>query len=205
MRHASLVVSGLTVMLLGVLAISSTITAAQDTAPAAESRGFVGSWRAVVTPPDGSSFRSLITLGADGTATTSNQPVQPALPGSSGQVIFASAGHGVWAADSNTAHLTFVVLLADGQGNFVGTATSRATLTLDADGQAFRGEGAATIADPAGTTVATVPVTVKAERIAVEAPGTPAATTGRLTSQLMPTSSLQAILHGQRNRLMGGG
>lgn len=171
MRRALLFVSVLAVVLLGVLAIGRAVpTAARDATLPVGGQRFVGSWRAMVTLPQGPSFPSLVTFGADGTVTTSNQPVQPA-PGAPGQVVFASAGHGAWEATGpDTAVFTFVVILASGQGNLVGFSTTRVTLTLGADGQTFSGEGVPTIADPAGNVLATFRAMVQATRIAAEAP-----------------------------------
>jgi DNA-binding transcriptional regulator of glucitol operon len=172
MRRTSLFVSVLAVVLLGVLAVGrAVITTAQDATPPVDGQGFVGSWRVMVTLPQGPSFPSLVTFGTDGTVTTSNQPVQPS-PGAPGQVVFASAGHGAWEATGpDTMVFTFVVLLADGQGNLVGFSTTRATLTLGANGQTFSGEGVPTIADPAGNVMVTFRATVQATRIVAEEPG----------------------------------
>lgn len=178
MHRASIFVSIIAVVLLGLIALDRTApSAAQDASPMAGEQGFTGAWRVTVTPDQGPPGMGVGTLGADGTIVTSVQPVVPS-PGAPGGVIFTSAGQGVWEATGpETAILTFVVVAADGQGNRFGTQTVRASITLGADGQAFSGEASQTISDPAGNTVATMPGTVQATRIVAEAPGTPAVAT----------------------------
>ena len=180
MRRASLVVSVLAVVPLGLFALGRTLpTAARDTAPMAGGQGFVGSWRLTATSAEGPPELSLATIGADGTLLTSPQPVFPSLDGGPGEAIFTSAGHGAWEATGpDTGTYTFVVLIADGQGNLLVTATVRGTVTLGADGQTISGEFTRTFADPGGNTLATEEGTIQATRIVAEAPqmtGTPAA------------------------------
>ncbi len=173
MRRSSLLVSVLAVVPLGLLAVSRAgPSAAQDATPAVEGHGFVGSWRMEVRPPQGPPFLALATFGVDGTLLTSGSPVvQPPGPGG---VVFLCAGHGAWeATGSDAAIFTFADLQADGQGNPDGTGIVRAAVTLEPDGQAFRGEYVRTFADSAGNVVATIPGTVQATRIVAEAPARP--------------------------------
>jgi hypothetical protein len=136
--------------------------------------GFVGSWRITVFEPDGPPTLALATFGADGTLVTAEHPVvtPPIAPG----VVFTSSGHGAWeATGQDTIVLTYVGLGSLGQGSLFGTVTIRAGATLDAGGERFSGEFIATISDPDGPALATIPGTLQATRIVAEAPQMPAA------------------------------
>lgn len=153
------------------LAIGSTwlTTSAQTATPMAAGPGFVGSWRLTITAPGGPSSQSLGTLLADGTFIESDEPVSPGSP-----VDVTSAGHGLWEqTGASTAEVTFVELSTDLKGNFLGTATINARLTLGADGNSFSGPFTVTAADPSGKVVAQVSGTVKATRIVLQPLGTP--------------------------------
>lgn len=178
MRRIPLIVSLFAIVPFGLIAMGRTgPTAAQDGTPMADGQRFVGSWRVTAISAQGSPELSLATFGADGIAITSPQPVFPASD-ALGETIFTSAGHGAWVATGpDTAILTFVVLIADGQGTPLLTATARATATLGVDGLTFTGEGTRTFADPGGNTVATEAVTVRATRILAAAPEMPTAAT----------------------------
>lgn len=175
MRRRSVFVSIVAVVLLGLIAAGHSLTTnAQDATPRADEHGFVGSWRVTVTPPQGPPFLSLGTAGADGTMVVSPPPAQPA-PDAPGGVTYMSTGHGAWEATGpETAIVTFVVSVADGQGNPFGTATIRADVALGSDGQTFSGVNVVTIADPAGNVVATISEPLQATRIVAEAPAMPA-------------------------------
>jgi hypothetical protein len=85
--------------------------------------------------------------------------------------IFASSGHGAWRATCpETAVFTFVGLACDGSGTFFGSVTIRAEIALDSGGETFEGEFTATIADPAGSTLAVIPGSLRGMRITAEAP-----------------------------------
>ena len=147
------------------------VVGAQDATQTAGDAGFVGAWQVAVTLDQGSPEVSLGTFSADGTVVTGVSPVLPAPPDAPSAVVFTSGGHGVWeATESGTAIITFVLLLADEQGQPFGTATVRGHLALDADAQTFRGEVVRTLADPEGTTLATIPGEVQGTRIVAEAP-----------------------------------
>lgn len=170
---------------------ASAVVTAQDATPAAttpaatpmaDRHGLVGSWRVTAAPAQGPPELVLGTFAADGSAVTAAPRVLPA-PGGADGVVYTSSGHGAWEASGpDTAILTFIVLLADEQGNVVGTNTVRANIILGADARTFSGEFVWTIADPSGTTLVTIPGTVEATRIVAEAPemptsGTPAVAT----------------------------
>ena len=129
----------------------------------------VGSWRLTIVEANGSTSQALATIGADGTMVTAEHPV--VTPPVADGPIFASSGHGAWRATGpGTAVCSFVGLGCDGSGAFIGTVTIRAEVALNPGGETFGGEFAATIADPAGTTMGVIPGTIRAMRIAAEAP-----------------------------------
>ena len=177
MRRATLAVSILALVLLGLLAANrSPATNAQDATPMA-GQEFVGSWRLTVAEAEAPPFLALGTFGADGTAVISPPPVVPPSSHGPATVVHTSAGHGAWeATGADSAIVTFILMAADEKGSPFATRTVRASLMLGADGQSFSGEFEATVADPAGTFMATESGTIQATRIVAEAPGTPAAT-----------------------------
>lgn len=150
-------------------------TGAQTGTPMA-GHGFVGAWRLTVTEPGNPPLPALTTFAADGTLLDSDPPVSP---GSGGEpVTFRSSGHGVWQQSGPTAAaLTFVQLVTDGQGHFVGTTTISAQVTLGADGNSLRGPFSVTAADPSGKVLFQGTGTVEATRITVQPMATPAAGT----------------------------
>ena len=155
---------------LGILGAAGPI-AAQDTTPPADGQGFVGSWLGDVTFSEGPPSSSV------GTIVVSIPPVMP-RPGAPGNVLFTSSGQGAWeATGADSAIVTVVALVADGQGNAFGATTIRASVTLDPGGQTFSGSNVVTITDVAGNTVATRQGTIQGTRIVAEAPAmaTPAA------------------------------
>jgi hypothetical protein len=178
MHRVSRIVPVFAIVLFGLIASGRTgPTAAQDGTPVGVGKGFVGSWQVIASFAEGPPSRSLGTIDADGTIVTSIPPVMP-WPGAPGDVLFLSSAHGAWeATGSDSAIVTFVGLVADGQGNLFGTATIRASITLDPDGETFSGSNTVTIADAAGNTVATRQGTIQATRIVAEAPEMPAAAT----------------------------
>ncbi len=177
MRRATLVVSILALVLLGLLAANrSPATSAQDATPMA-GQEFVGSWRLTVAEAQAPPFLALGTFGADGTVVVSPPPVVPPSPHGPATVVHTSAGHGAWdATGADTAIVTFVLLAADEQGNLFATRTIRASLTLGADGQSLSGVFEATVADPAENVMAIDSGVIQATRIIAEAPGTQDAT-----------------------------
>ena len=122
-------------------------------------------------------FIAFGTFGADWTVVVSPPPVVPPSPHGPDTVVHTSAGHGAWEATaSDTSIVTFMLLAADEEGNPFATRTVRASLTLGTDGQSVSGEFVATIADPAGNTVATEAGTILRLHASTRAPGTPATT-----------------------------
>jgi hypothetical protein len=136
----------------------------------ADSQRLVGSWQVIVSFAQGPPSRALGTIDADRTIVASISPVMP-WPGSPGDVLFSSSAHGAWSSTgSDSAIVTFIALVADGKGTLFGTATFRASVTLDPDGKTFSGSNMVTIADLEGTTVATRRGTIQGMRIVAEAP-----------------------------------
>ena len=165
MHRASLFIS----MLAGVARPLAALTHSRPPANQdVTNQDFVGSWRLTVVEANGSSSQGLATVGADGTMVTAEHPV--VTPPIADGPVFASSGHGAWRATGpETAVCSFVGLGCDGRGNFFGTVTIRSEITLGAGGETFSGEFAATIADPAGKTLAVFPGTIQATRIVAEA------------------------------------
>jgi len=171
MRLATLVVSILAFVLLGLFAANrSPVTNAQEATPMA-GQEFVGSWRLTVAEAEAPSFLALGTFGVGGTVVVSPPPVVPPSPHGPATVVHTSAGHGAWeATGADTAIVTFVLLAADENGNPFATRTVRASLMLGVDGQSFSGEFEATVADPSGKVMATESGTIQATRLIAEAP-----------------------------------
>ena len=163
----------MTVLLLGGtgLSLKPAPSIGAATPGAGEESGFVGSWRVAVSPEQGPPEVSLGTFHAEGTLTTAIQPVLQAPPDAPSPVLFTSSGHGAWEATGpDTATITFLVVTSDAEGNRLGTATARATLTLDADGQTFHGDVVRTLTDPEGNTLLSSPAMVEGTRIMAEPP-----------------------------------
>ena len=149
-------------------------TDAQGGTPPAAGRGFVGSW--LLTVPGTAPAHSLATVMADGTLIDSDPPVFPA--GGGAPVTFHSAGQGVWRQTGpTTAAATFVDVVADAQGNYLGSETISERWTLGADGDSFGGRFSVRAVDPSGKVVSQVGGTVQGTRITLQPMGTPAAGT----------------------------
>jgi hypothetical protein len=132
-----------------------------------EMTAFVGSWHVTVYETDGPPTRGLCTFSADGTMVTAEHPVvtPPGAPG----VIFTSSGHGAWqAVAADRAVFTFAGLGSDGTGNLYCVVTFRGDVTITGSNQLFRGDVVATIADPAGATLAVFPLTIEGTPIIAE-------------------------------------
>lgn len=148
-------------------------TGAQGNTPSVGA-SVVGAWRLTVTSAGRPATQSLATFSSDGTLINSDQPISPAGDGQPATI--SSVGHGVWhQAGATTVQLTFVELVTDLQGRFLGTTTVSAQLTLGADGQNFRGPFTVTVADPSGKVLFTGTGAVQATRIAIQPMATPTA------------------------------
>lgn len=139
---------------------------AQSTPP-----GPAGVWRTTGAPAAGQSLPGVIVLAADGHASYTGLPVQPAASTAPNRLIYSSPGQGVWAATGNgTIALELVVVQADENGEYIGTTTLRGTGQVSADGQTLDGNGVSTTADPAGNVLSTVPFSARSSRMTVGAP-----------------------------------
>lgn len=137
-------------------------------------RTFVGAWRVTFETPAGPS-QSLLTVMADGTLLFSGRPVSPAAGGF--PVIFSSTAHGAWErTGSDTAGMTWVGLVTNGEGTLLAVVTDSVAATLDVGGNAWSGSYSATINDPEGNELYVGGATVRAERITVQPVTTPVAT-----------------------------
>jgi len=160
--------------------------------------GFVGTWRVVVTNPDGSAFPVLASFLADGATIHEGPITQPAAPGAPNAVVFQSAGNGVWEATGETSSaLTFEVLTGDERGTFLGRVTVGGVQTLDPGEDSFTGRYVITISDPTGEIVAEIPTTAQGERMHLAVPQSiagPAAPSGRgggpISPVMMPGSNI---------------
>jgi hypothetical protein len=127
----------------------------------------VGAWF-VTTLLDGQPpSPNMTSFYADGTVLTSNRPVYP--PATEGAVPEArSAGHGAWIAnDDGTVDFTFVVLVADVDGTYLGQRTLQGRLTLDPTGDTWTAPFTATVLDPTGVVVRSSAGSAEATRIEV--------------------------------------
>jgi predicted ester cyclase len=133
--------------------------------------GLVGTWRVVVTNPNGSSFSVLSSFMADGTTIHTGPISQPAASGSPNAVVFQSAGNGVWEENGpETSALTFELLTSDERGTVLGRLTVAGVQTLSPDGNSLTGQYVITITDPTGKTVAEFPTTATGERMRLVVP-----------------------------------
>ena len=132
---------------------------------------FTGSWRVLLYPAAGTSPGfSLGTLCADGTAIMSPPAVEP-FPLHPSGVVHVSTGHGVWEpAGNGVAVLTFMAQAAGGDGSFVGVGTVDARLELGPDGESGHGAYQFAMADMDGNVFATEQGTLRATRVAINAP-----------------------------------
>ena len=116
-----------------------------------------GSWQVAVTTGSGQST-SLATFTRGGGLIVSDNDNN------------SSSGHGTWVkTGDHTYAVTFVILLSDPQGNFIGTVKVRSAIQLDPQTDTFNGPEQV-IVTIGGNTVASFCGTVQGERISVELP-----------------------------------
>jgi hypothetical protein len=149
-------------------------TTAQDSSQPA----IVGAWFVTTLLGNQPPSPNLTSFYADGTVLTSNRPVFP--PATAGGTPEArSAGHGDWLANPDgTVDFTFVVLVSDTSGTYLGTRTLQGRLTFDPSGDSWSAPFTATVTDPKGTVLSKITGQATATHIKVmpmETSGTPAA------------------------------
>jgi hypothetical protein len=131
----------------------------------------IGSWRVAGVPvgawpvPGRPGFDTIETYTADGPVIDSGIPLHPAPTDSPYKLVFYSAGHGTWeSTGERSAIVTFVRLMADEDGNALGTLTIRVAAEVGVDGQTFSGTFVTTAVDPAGAVLVAFPGTLEATR-----------------------------------------
>jgi hypothetical protein len=106
-------------------------------------QSLAGSWNVVVDPGGPTSFRTLITY-AEGGGMVATPPVLP-------PPFRASTVHGTWVKVGGRKFIiTFLFLIYDPTGQFIGTGKVRQTLTLNRAGDDYDGIASTEIFDPAG-------------------------------------------------------
>ena len=137
------------------------VRAAGGSAPSLE-----GSWSVVVGPGSPTEFKALVTYAAGG-GLMASAPIVPAG-------VHASTAHGTWErTGGHEFTYTFLALLYNSTGHFVGTLKVRETLTLDNSGDQYDGTSSVEFFDPFGNVVpafSTCGGTAHGTRINVEPP-----------------------------------
>ena len=176
MRRLLIPISILVAVLVGLVAAGGTLpTTAQPSTARPEREGCAGAWQVASASP-GRPLH-IITFAADGTLMDVGPPVQPAAPEAANDLVFSSAGPGVWVrTGEHSCTFTFVRMAADERGTNLGTTTVRGMQELSADGQAFTSTVTITIADATGKVVRTLSGTAEGTRmhVAPAMAGTPA-------------------------------
>jgi hypothetical protein len=181
MRRLSISVSVLLIAIVGIIAAGRSFSPAraQDSASLA-GNPLVGSWAADVDANDPNNPPSLFVFTSDGVYTQFD--------------IDGTATVGTWkATGANTAEMTSLSYQAGKDGEFGGTLTIRASITVSADGQRFTAPYTLEFTPAGGQPSGQAgPGTATGTRIAVETMGTPAMTIPQLfgggQSQATPTS-----------------
>jgi hypothetical protein len=174
MHRLSFVVALVSLVVAG-LALSSRQPSTTAQEPAQP--GIVGAWFVTTLLDNQPPSPNMTSFYDDGTVLTSNRPVFP--PSSEGGTPEArSAGHGAWLANPDgTVDFTFVVLVSDTGGTYLGTRTLQGRLTLDPAADTWTAPFTATLGDPNGRTLSVSQGQATATRIKVipmEGSGTPA-------------------------------
>ena len=137
----ALVAATLMFILIAGLNSPSGVKAGGSSAPSLE-----GSWSVVVGPGSPTEFKTLVTYAAGG-SLMATAPVVPAP-------LHASTVHGTWErTGGHEFTYTFLSLLYNPTGHFVGTLKVRETLTLDTSGDQYDGISNVEFFDPLGNLV----------------------------------------------------
>jgi hypothetical protein len=139
-RIALASITGLLLSIL-VLAMSGQFNAkagASTSAPDLE-----GSWSVAVNPGSPFEFKTLVTYGRGGSLVAT----PPATP----PPFHASTVHGTWERTGGSKFTyTFLTLIYDPSGQFVGTSKVRETITLNKAGNEYDGVASVEVFDPFG-------------------------------------------------------
>jgi hypothetical protein len=153
MRRRSVLLSAVSGVVTGALAISRSTTAQEATPSAMANHPIVGAWL-VMDPSDPLNTRPAI-FAADGTMTIGYVPASCREPERG--VVLQGTAIGVWEPTGERGvHLTYVQSLSDLNGAYLGTLTRDAYPEVSDDGQSFRDDGTQvhiTVRDAANTIV----------------------------------------------------
>ena len=109
---------------------------------------------------------NLMTHTTDGIALVANAGELPSMPGWVGAGLFFTEGHGAWqATGERTVEVTFVFLTLNRAGSLISTNAARATLDVDAAGDAFTGTFALELVSPDGNPMGAHRGALRATRI----------------------------------------
>ena len=144
--------------LISALTVTASIASAQDTQnqpssamSAAHERTIQGVWRTAVTPRNCQTGDAILTLSGLFTFNQGGTMSEYGIgPGSS--PALRSPGHGVWQREQGWQDYSFAFTFYryDASGVFIGSQKVRATLELDAGGDAFASRSAIEILDVNG-------------------------------------------------------
>ncbi len=152
MRRRSVLLSAVSGVLTGALAVRRTTTAQEATPSARANHPIVGAWL-VMNPSDPRNARPAI-FAADGTMTVA---YVPSYTDAERSVILQGTAIGVWEpSGERRVHLTYVQALSDLNGTYLGTRTRDAYPEVSDDGQSFRDDGTQvqiTVRDAANTII----------------------------------------------------
>ena len=124
-----------------------------------------GSWKVIVTPgqspvPLPPTFESIVTYVPGGGLVESDNL---AVPGS-----IASTGQGAWEFTGDRQFsFTFTKYLFSTQGQSLGSGRITETISLDAGGNEYTGQGTMELLNPAGVVISAVPLTTHGVRMRV--------------------------------------
>jgi hypothetical protein len=148
---------------------------------AASQHPIVGSWLVTIAS-NGEQPPYLFTMTPDFCLTMSSPPVLEHVavdPHAASGPVAMSTGHGAWRSqDGNTAILTFVRLVADGAGTYLGRRVTRALVTVEATSDAWSGQFATAVFEPNQSDDGSARIgfgSISATRIRAELPWEPGA------------------------------
>lgn len=161
----------LALIVAAIVASPMTINAAQRSesesavnVKAAKVKVMGGSWSAAISAPGLPPFKALLTFTQDGGLLVSQATIV-LFPPPIG-VVVVSAGHGEWELVSNGVFsFTFVALMHDQNGTFLGTSEVSGTIRVEGTMGAFSGTATATDLDANENVMFSFEATLEAKRI----------------------------------------